>query len=168
MNNPTQGTSQIVDTISKVSKPKKKKFTDNKSKREKQFKTKSLKLTNKKLQFVDVLQIQHPNGKNESYTNVVKEIDMNNIHPEHYRVIKALVTITNGFLHGKQLDNKSPEMESLNQLIKYSESALIKAREKNTKQTPGNETLSDKSIEADRNVVNTTTPDKGLDPNKVS
>lgn len=130
MNNPTQGTSQIVNTTSKVSKPKKKKFTDNKSKREKQFKTKSLKLTNKKLQFVDVLQIQHPNGKNESYTNVVKEIDMNNIHPEHYRVIKALVTITNGFLHGKQLDNKSPEMESLNQLIKYSESALIKAREK--------------------------------------
>lgn len=130
VNNPTQGTSQIVNTTSKVSKPKKKKFTDNKSKREKQFKTKSLKLTNKKLQFVDVLQIQHPNGKNESYTNVVKEIDMNNIHPEHYRVIKALVTITNGFLHGKQLDNKSPEMESLNQLIKYSESALIKARER--------------------------------------
>lgn len=168
MNNPTQGTSQIVDTISKVSKPKKKKFTNNKSKREKQFKTKTLKLTNKKLQFVDILQIQYPNGKNESYMNVVKEIDMNNIHPEHYRVIKALVTITNGFLHGKQLDNKSPEMEGLNQLVKYSESMLIKAREKNARQTPGNETLSNKGVGADGNVDNTTTPDKGLDPNKVS
>jgi len=168
VNNPTQGTSQIVDTISKVSKPKKKKFTNDKSKREKQFKTKTLKLTNKKLQFVDILQIQYPNGKNESYMNVVKEIDMNNIHPEHYRVIKALVTITNGFLHGKQLDNKSPEMEGLNQLIKYSESMLVKAREKNTKQTPGNEVLSNKDTRADGNVDNTTTPDKGLDPNKVS
>lgn len=168
MNNPTQGTSQIVDTTSKVSKPKKKSSTNNKSRREKQFKTKTLKLTNKKLQFVDILQIQHPNGKNESYMNVVKEIDMNNIHPEHYRVIKTLVTITNGFLHGKQLDNKSPEMEGLNQLIKHSESMLIKAREMKAKQTPGNEILNNKDIKADGNVVNTTTPDKGLDPNKVS
>lgn len=160
MNNPTQGKSQIVDPISKVSKPKRKVFTD-KSKRETQFKTKVLKLTNKKLQFVDILHIQHPNGKNESYTNVVKEIDMNNIHPEHYRAIKTLVSITNGFLHGKQLDNKSPEMESLNQFIKHSESMLSKAREKNAKETPGNEILINKDLKVDGNVEdNSTTLDR--------
>lgn len=166
MSNPTQGKSQIVDTTSKVSNPKKKKFTNTKPKRERQFKTKTLKLTNKKLQFVDILQIQHSNGKNESYINVVKEIDMNDIHPEHYRVIKTLVTLTNGFLHGKQLDNKSPEMVSLNQLIEHSISMLTKAREKKAKETPEADILENKDIWTSENVDKSTTLDQASEPSE--